>query len=86
MLFTQTAFPRAWRRAPADLRLGQHNEWFSRVVGNVFVGLSFGWWMRKHSKHHANPNKIGKDGDIDHGRARVHRRATPVSATAARRG
>src|SRR3954451_14858376 len=43
---------------------GKANEWFSRVVANLFVGLGYSWWMNKHSKHHANPNKIGKDGDI----------------------
>ncbi len=40
------------------------NEWTGRIVGNLFVGLSYGWWMNKHGKHHANPNKIGKDDDI----------------------
>lgn len=40
------------------------NEWTGRIVGNLFVGLSYGWWMNKHGKHHANPNKIGSDLDI----------------------
>jgi fatty acid desaturase len=26
----------------------------------ALVGISYGWWMNKHSRHHANPNKIGK--------------------------
>ncbi len=43
------------------------NEWTGRVVGNLFVGLSYGWWMNKHGKHHANPNKIGSDLDISAG-------------------
>ncbi len=43
------------------------NEWTARIVGNLFVGLSYGWWMNKHSKHHANPNKIGSDLDIKTG-------------------
>lgn len=46
---------------------GKKNEWFSLIIGNLFVGLSHGWWMRKHSRHHANPNKIGADGDIEPG-------------------
>jgi hypothetical protein len=29
------------------------------------VGISYGWWMNKHSRHHANPNKIGKAPDIE---------------------
>ncbi|NYE95337.1 fatty acid desaturase [Psychromicrobium silvestre] len=43
------------------------NEWTGRVVGNLFVGLSYGWWMYKHGKHHANPNKIDSDPDISAG-------------------
>ena len=27
--------------------------------------MSYSWWMNKHSRHHANPNQIGKDPDID---------------------
>jgi fatty acid desaturase len=29
------------------------------------VGMSYQWWMTKHTRHHANPNRIGKDPDID---------------------
>lgn len=43
---------------------GRKNEWASRLVGNLVVGLSYGWWMRKHSRHHANPNKVDADEDI----------------------
>ncbi len=27
--------------------------------------MSYGWWQHKHTRHHANPNKIGSDPDID---------------------
>ncbi|HWR85688.1 MAG TPA: acyl-CoA desaturase [Rhodoglobus sp.] len=64
VLFTQTAFLAHDGAHKQIFTSGKRNEWFSRVVGNLFVGLSYGWWMNKHSKHHANPNKIGKDGDI----------------------
>lgn len=40
------------------------NEWFTLVLGNLVVGLSVGWWNRKHNRHHGHPNVIGKDGDI----------------------
>ncbi|WP_084469596.1 fatty acid desaturase family protein [Jiangella gansuensis] len=40
------------------------NDWMSRVLAGLFVGLSHGWWMIKHSRHHANPNKEGSDPDI----------------------
>ncbi|WP_125615278.1 fatty acid desaturase family protein [Specibacter cremeus] len=40
------------------------NSWTALITGNLFVGLSHGWWMNKHGKHHANPNKVGVDADI----------------------
>lgn len=40
------------------------NDWMSRVLSGLFAGLSHGWWMSKHSRHHANPNKEGADPDI----------------------
>ena len=27
----------------------------------------YGWWLNKHGKHHAKPNQVGADGDIDAG-------------------
>jgi fatty acid desaturase len=43
---------------------GRWNEWASLVVANLMVGLSYGWWQSKHTRHHANPNKVGADPDI----------------------
>ena len=40
------------------------NEWAGRLIGNGLVGMSYQWWMNKHSRHHANPNTVGKDPDI----------------------
>jgi fatty acid desaturase len=37
------------------------------VHGNLLVGLSFGWWMDKHTRHHAHPNTEGSDPDIGDG-------------------
>ncbi|WP_308291646.1 acyl-CoA desaturase [Microbacterium sp. G2-8] len=39
------------------------NEWVSRVLAGLFMGLSYGWWIDKHGRHHANPNKEGQDPD-----------------------
>ena len=64
ILFTQTAFlahDGAHRQIFAS---GPKNEWASRILGNLVVGLSYGWWMRKHTRHHANPNKVDADEDI----------------------
>ena len=43
---------------------GKANDLAGRTLANLFVGISYSWWMNKHSLHHANPNKIGKDPDI----------------------
>jgi fatty acid desaturase len=62
--FTQLGFlghdaghHQVFRSRRANRRLGL-------VVGNVLIGLSFGWWVSKHSAHHAHPNQIDLDPDI----------------------
>jgi fatty acid desaturase len=37
------------------------------IVGNLLIGLSIGWWVDKHNRHHANPNKEHHDPDIGEG-------------------
>jgi fatty acid desaturase len=37
------------------------------LLGNLGVGLSYGWWVDKHNRHHAHPNQIGADPDIEVG-------------------
>ncbi|UFS59244.1 fatty acid desaturase family protein [Subtercola endophyticus] len=44
---------------------GKANDLAGRMLANLFVGISYSWWMNKHSRHHANPNILGKDPDID---------------------
>ncbi len=34
------------------------------VHGNLGIGLSYGWWVSKHNRHHAHPNQHGADPDI----------------------
>jgi fatty acid desaturase len=34
------------------------------VLGNLSTGLSYGWWVGKHNRHHAHPNTQGADPDI----------------------
>ncbi len=43
---------------------GPANERAGLILGTLFGGLSYGWWQNKHTKHHSNPNKEGKDPDI----------------------
>jgi fatty acid desaturase len=33
-------------------------------VGNLAIGLSYGWWQDKHTRHHANPNHEDHDPDV----------------------
>ncbi len=40
------------------------NDWLGLFLANLFAGLSYGFWMRKHNKHHQKPNQIGQDPDI----------------------
>jgi fatty acid desaturase len=40
------------------------NDWAGLLLSNLFAGLSYGFWMRKHNKHHQKPNQIGEDPDI----------------------
>ncbi len=44
---------------------GRWNDWVSLVIANLLVGISYGWWRNKHTRHHANPNKDGADPDIE---------------------
>ena len=46
---------------------GKWNDWASLILANLYAGMSYGWWQHKHSRHHAKPNQIGADGDIDNG-------------------
>ncbi|WP_395575199.1 fatty acid desaturase family protein [Streptomyces sp. BK79] len=50
-----------------------HRQVFSRrrpseagglLVANLLLGMSYGWWMNKHTRHHANPNHEEKDPDV----------------------
>lgn len=41
------------------------NEWAGRILANLFAGLSYGFWIRKHNRHHNKPNQINYDPDIN---------------------
>ncbi|HEY8043507.1 MAG TPA: acyl-CoA desaturase [Streptosporangiaceae bacterium] len=50
------------------------------LLGNLGIGLSYGWWVSKHNRHHAHPNQQGADPDIAIG-ALVFTQAQARSAT-----
>ena len=48
-------------------QIARTSRW-SNTIGilhsNLLVGGSFSWWVRKHNKHHSNPNEVGEDPDM----------------------
>ncbi|WP_181773338.1 fatty acid desaturase family protein [Amycolatopsis pittospori] len=46
-------------------RTRRPSEIAGRIAGNLGVGMSYGWWMDKHTRHHANPNHEDLDPDVD---------------------
>jgi fatty acid desaturase len=46
-------------------RSNKVNDWFGLILANLFAGLSYGFWQRKHNKHHQKPNFIDEDPDIN---------------------
>jgi len=32
--------------------------------GDLLIGLSYGWWVGKHNRHHSNPNHVDLDPDV----------------------
>ncbi|QIG39476.1 acyl-CoA desaturase [Microbacterium sp. 4R-513] len=65
VMFTQIAMLGHDAAHRQIFRSGRWNDWTSLIIGNLFVGMSYGWWQHKHTRHHANPNKIGADPDIE---------------------
>ncbi|MEU4381888.1 fatty acid desaturase family protein [Micromonospora echinofusca] len=45
-------------------RTRRANDLVGLVHGNLLIGLSYGWWIDKHNRHHAHPNTEGHDPDI----------------------
>lgn len=67
LVFTQVAFlghdgghQQIWRSKKANDMLGI-------FAGDLLTGLSYGWWVDKHNRHHAKPNHEGHDPDIGDG-------------------
>jgi len=34
------------------------------VTADLMLGMSYGWWVQKHNRHHGNPNDVDLDPDI----------------------
>src|SRR6266536_4340953 len=45
-------------------RTKRPGEFAGRLAGNLGIGMSYGWWMDKHTRHHNNPNHDDLDPDV----------------------
>ncbi len=41
------------------------NDALGLVLSNLAIGMSYGWWVDKHNRHHSHPNHVGKDPDVN---------------------
>src|SRR4051812_13981739 len=64
VVFTQVAYLAHDSAHKQIFASGRRGVLFSRIVGNLGIGLSYGWWLDKPPRHHAHPNTIGTDSDI----------------------
>jgi fatty acid desaturase len=67
VMFTQTGFighDAGHHQIAGSKRV---NNLLGRVHADLLIGLSYGWWVAKHNRHHAHPNHIGRDPDIAEG-------------------
>lgn len=64
LVLTQVAFVAHEAAHRQVFASGPVNDRVGRLLANAVVGISYSWWMSKHSRHHANPNQVGKDPDI----------------------
>jgi fatty acid desaturase len=65
VVYTQIAFlghDAGHRQVFADHRA---NQTTGLLLGNLLIGVGYGWWMGKHTRHHANPNHEDDDPDVD---------------------
>ncbi|HEU4426766.1 MAG TPA: fatty acid desaturase, partial [Pilimelia sp.] len=45
-------------------RVRRASEIAGLIAGNIGIGMSYGWWMDKHTRHHAHPNHAEHDPDV----------------------
>lgn len=64
VMFTQLSFIGHDAGHKQIFRRRRSNDAMGLAHGGL-VGLSYGWWVGKHSKHHANPNHEDDDPDLD---------------------
>jgi len=64
VVFTQMAFVGHDAGHRQILRTRRANDRVGLVHANLLLGFSYGWWVGKHNRHHANPNNVEEDPDV----------------------
>ncbi len=64
IMFTQVGFLGHDAGHRQIFRSRRTNYVIGVLLGNLGIGLSYGWWVSKHNRHHAHPNQQGADPDI----------------------
>jgi fatty acid desaturase len=64
VMFTQVGFLGHDAGHRQILRSRKANYVVGVLHGNLGIGLSYGWWVSKHNRHHAHPNQPGADPDV----------------------
>ncbi|MGK5628915.1 fatty acid desaturase family protein [Streptomyces sp. URMC 123] len=64
LVFGQTALVTHDLAHRQVFRLRRPSEIGGRLFGNLCLGMGYGWWMEKHTRHHANPNHEDLDPDV----------------------
>jgi fatty acid desaturase len=64
LVFTQVGFLGHDAGHRQLFRSRRANDVVGLLSGNLGIGLSFGWWMDKHNRHHAHPNHEDRDPDV----------------------
>jgi fatty acid desaturase len=67
LLFARTGFLGHDAGHAQIARTRRSNRLLGLLHGNLMLGMSYGWWTDKHNKHHANPNHVDKDPDVQAG-------------------
>ena len=64
LIFTQLALVAHDLAHRQVFRGRRASEIAGRIAGNLTIGMSYGWWNDKHTRHHTNPNHEDLDPDV----------------------
>jgi fatty acid desaturase len=64
LAFTQVAFLGHDGGHQQIARTKRWNDVIGLIAADLSVGLSYGWWVDEHNRHHSRPNEVGYDPDI----------------------